>query len=148
MNRHALNSAERITNTMTNAKANTAATVAPQAATVASSKVPSTKEATTPNKPAPQGRKVARPPKKRKGGNKAARARRAKAPGAPRPESKTAKILNLIRRPKGATLLEIMQAVSWQAHSVRGFLSTAGKKHGLKITSSKNPADERVYTAK
>ena len=132
---------------MTNAKAHTAATVAPQAATVASSKAPSTKEA-APNQPAAKGRKTGRAAKKGKGGHKAARARKAKAPRTPRPESKTATILNLIRRPKGATLLEIRQAVSWQAHSVRGFLSTAGKKHSLKITSSKNPAGERVYTAK
>jgi hypothetical protein len=53
--------------------------------------------------------------------------------------------LELIGRPKGATLAEIMKAVSWQAHSVRGYLSTAGKKHRLKIESVKNEAGERTY---
>ena len=32
---------------------------------------------------------------------------------------------------------------NWQAHSVRGFLSTAGKKRGINIGSEKN-AGERV----
>jgi len=63
----------------------------------------------------------------------------------PRAESKTAKILDLIRRPKGATLAEIMKAAGWQAHSVRGFISTAGKKHNVTIESSKNEAGERTY---
>ncbi len=51
----------------------------------------------------------------------------------------------MISRPKGATLPEIMKAAGWQAHSVRGFISTAGKKHGIKIESSKNDAGERIY---
>jgi hypothetical protein len=56
-----------------------------------------------------------------------------------------AKILELIGRPKGVTLDEIMTAVSWQAHSVRGYLSTAAKKHRFKIESAKNDAGERTY---
>ena len=52
----------------------------------------------------------------------------------------------MIRRAKGATLAEIMKATEWQAHSVRGFISTAQKKHGLKIESSKNDAGDRLYT--
>ena len=64
---------------------------------------------------------------------------------APRAESKGAKILALIGRAKGATLAEIMKITDWQAHSVRGFLSTAAKKHKLKIESAKNEAGERVY---
>ena len=64
---------------------------------------------------------------------------------APRAESKGAKILEMIARPKGATLAEIMKATDWQAHSIRGFISTAGKKHGVKIESAKNDAGERTY---
>lgn len=63
----------------------------------------------------------------------------------PRAESKSAQILELIGRPKGATLAEIMRVSSWQAHSVRGFLSTATKKHRLKIASARNEAGERTY---
>ena len=36
----------------------------------------------------------------------------------------------------------------WQAHSVRGFLSTAAKKHGLKIESTKTESGDRVYQIK
>ena len=64
----------------------------------------------------------------------------------PREGSKTAIILDLIRRPKGATLEELMAAADWQAHSVRGFLSAViGKKLGLKLESSKREDGNRVY---
>jgi hypothetical protein len=51
----------------------------------------------------------------------------------------------LIGRAKGATLAEIMTATGWQKHSVRGFISIAGKKQGIKIDSSKNEAGDRLY---
>jgi hypothetical protein len=50
----------------------------------------------------------------------------------------------MIGRAKGATLDEIMTATGWQAHSVRGFISTAGKMRGVKIESLKNEAGGRV----
>ena len=59
-----------------------------------------------------------------------------------------AKILELIGRPKGASQAEIQKATDWQAHSVRGFLSTAAKKHGPKIESTQTEAGDRVYQAK
>jgi predicted transcriptional regulator len=61
------------------------------------------------------------------------------------PESKRGKILELMGRAKGATLAEIMKATDWQAHGVRGFLSTAAKKHALEIESTKNEVGQRVY---
>jgi Protein of unknown function (DUF3489) len=33
----------------------------------------------------------------------------------------------------------------WQSHSVRGYLSSAAKKHNLRIESTKNEAGDRVY---
>jgi len=64
-----------------------------------------------------------------------------------RPGSKTAKVLDLVKRSGGATLKQLMKATGWQAHSVRGFLSgTLGKKMGLKIESSKTNDGERVYS--
>jgi len=127
----------------------TAAVAAP-GAHVAPEKAASKKGATR-KKGAPKGHKIAKgakarpavPKKGAKAGKKAAKPERKAT--APRAESKGAKILEMIGRAKGATLAEIMKATDWQAHSVRGFISTAGKKHGVKIESTKNEAGDRVY---
>lgn len=68
-------------------------------------------------------------------------------PAAPRGESKAGTILHLIGRAKGATLAELMKATGWQAHSIRGFLSTAAKRHGINVASAKNESGTRVYSA-
>jgi hypothetical protein len=75
-------------------------------------------------------------------------ARAKDAATAPRAESKGAKVLELIARAKGATLAELMKATEWQAHSIRGFISTASKKYKVTIESSKNDKGDRVYTSK
>ena len=63
--------------------------------------------------------------------------------------SKTAKVLDLLKRSGGATLKEIMKATGWQAHSVRGFLSsTLRKKMKLMVTSTKAEDGERSYSVK
>src|SRR5881628_2128752 len=57
--------------------------------------------------------------------------RAAETPSA-RPGTKKAAILSLLKRPKGATLKELMKATQWQAHSVRGFLSVSvGKRMAI-----------------
>jgi uncharacterized protein DUF3489 len=68
--------------------------------------------------------------------------------GNARPGSKTAKILDLVKRPGGATLKELLKATSWQPHSIRGFLSLLGKKKGLAVESTKSPDGERTYLVK
>ena len=131
-----------------------AATVAEQGATVAP-ETASSKKGASQKKDAPKGQKTAKggkpqpaaPKKDAKVGKKAAKPADQEA-STLRPESKGAKILELIGRPKGATLAEIQKATDWQAHSVRGFLSTAAKKHGLKIESTKTEAGDRVYQVK
>ena len=60
--------------------------------------------------------------------------------------SKTAKVLDLLKRPGGASLKQLMKATGWQPHSVRGFLSgTLKKKMGLKLESSRREGEERAY---
>ena len=49
--------------------------------------------------------------------------------------------------PQVHLLVDSMKATEWQAHSVRGFLSTAAKKHQLNIESAKNESGDRVYRA-
>ena len=51
----------------------------------------------------------------------------------PSKKSKAALIQEALNRPDGATLDELMHATAWQRHSVRGFLSTLGKKPGSYI---------------
>jgi hypothetical protein len=59
--------------------------------------------------------------------------------------TKTERIIELLRRPEGATLKAIMVATGWQAHSVRGFVSAQlTKRMGLKVKSFKR-SGERVY---
>jgi hypothetical protein len=141
---------------MTNAEATItehAATFAEQGAHVAPEKASSKKGATQENG-APKGQKAAKSGKAKAKQKKEAKASKKAKPAAakeastPRAESKGAKILELIGRPKGATLAEIVKATDWQKHSIRGFLSTAAKKHGLKIESAKTEAGDRVYQIK
>lgn len=122
---------------MTNVETNDKAAVAEQGAPVAPKKATSKKGA-SPKKDAPKAKKSAKAAKKQ-----AAKPEPAAKTTAARAESKGAKILEMISRAKGATLAEIMKATNWQAHSVRGFISTAGKKH--KIESSKNESGDRLY---
>jgi hypothetical protein len=66
---------------------------------------------------------------------------------ADRDGSKTAKILDLLKRPGGATSKELMKATGWLPHSVRGFLSgTVRKNMGLTVTSTKGEDGERTYS--
>jgi hypothetical protein len=71
-----------------------------------------------------------------------------KARPAVRENSKTARVIALLRRPTGASLKTIMRATGWQAHSVRGFISgQLGKKMGLRVRSVER-AGERIYAIK
>ena len=93
-----------------------------------------------------------RPPTKVRAAKKAAPAKKApkgEKAGPARDGSKAAKILDLLKRPYGATTRELLKATGWQPHSLRGFLSgTVGKKMGLAVTSSKSEDGERTYSIK
>jgi hypothetical protein len=93
----------------------------------------------TPAKKAPKAEKSAKPAK-------AAKASKGEKEGV-REGSKTATVVALMQRDKGATLAEIMEATGWQAHSVRGFISgTLGKKMGLSVNSAKGEDGQRCYS--
>jgi hypothetical protein len=56
-------------------------------------------------------------------------------------------VIALLDRAGGATLEEIMSATSWQKHSVRGFISTLGSKHGYTVVSTRRESDKaRMYS--
>jgi hypothetical protein len=69
----------------------------------------------------------------------------ARKANAPRAESKAAQIIEMIGRTKGATLAELMKTTGWQAHSVRGYISTATRKQRIRIESAKNEEGDRLY---
>ena len=64
----------------------------------------------------------------------------------PREGTKQQQMIDLLRRPKGATLAEIVEATGWQQHTIRGAMAGALKKKlGLTITSEKDNSRGRVY---
>jgi hypothetical protein len=70
-----------------------------------------------------------------------------KRPAAKRPEvsGKLGKLITLLRRPKGATLTDLMKATGWQAHSVRGAISGALKKKLKLAVLSEKTGQVRTY---
>lgn len=60
--------------------------------------------------------------------------------------TKQALVIEMLRRPEGASIAEIVEATSWASHTTRGFLAGALKKKlGLAIDSEKVEARGRVY---
>ena len=60
--------------------------------------------------------------------------------------TKHAQLLQILNRPDGASIEDMMQVTDWRQHSVRGFLAgTVKKKMGLALTSSKAEGDVRRY---
>ncbi|WP_263080141.1 DUF3489 domain-containing protein [Endozoicomonas sp. Mp262] len=76
--------------------------------------------------------------------------------GAEEPESKPLgkirtgtklhRVIELLSRPEGAAIFEIMRETGWQQHTVRGTLAGALKKRlGLTIDSEKPEGKDRIY---
>ncbi len=95
--------------------------------------------------PRPARAKKTRPasPKARKPGRSATNA----TPVPPaRTGTKQATLIDLLRRPGGATIADLVKATGWQPHSVRGAISGALKKKlGLTVTSEPIEKRGRVY---
>ena len=63
-----------------------------------------------------------------------------------RPGTKLAALVMALRRPQGATSLQLMLATGWQPHTVRGAISgMLRKKLGLNVVLAHNGSGERVY---
>lgn len=74
-------------------------------------------------------------------------AKDAQKPVAIRAGTKQAQIITLLQRPEGASIAEIVEATSWQAHTARGAISGALKKKlGLPVTSEKVEGRGTVYS--
>jgi hypothetical protein len=82
-----------------------------------------------PAKAAPKGKKVAQ----------------VEEASAPRDGSKMAEVIAMLRRKNGATIIDIMRAMGWQRHTVRGFVAGALKKAGHQVESFKPTGGERSY---
>lgn len=76
---------------------------------------------------------------------KASRSSRAQKGASESHANKNAEVISLMKRAKGATLPEIMEATGWQKQTVRRFISILGSKGGEKIESAKNASGERTY---
>ncbi len=64
----------------------------------------------------------------------------------PRKNTKQALLIELLSRPEGVTIDEVIKVTGWQAHTVRGAMSgSLRKKLGLSITSEKIDFRGRVY---
>jgi hypothetical protein len=86
-------------------------------------------------------------PRRVKGGarKKTKAERRKERKGTASRPSKQARVIDMLRRPPGATIAAIMKATGWQQHSVRGFFAgVVRKKLGLTLVSEKT-GEDRVY---
>ena len=64
------------------------------------------------------------------------------------PVTKHARVVAMLRSPRGTTIAAIMNATDWQQHSVRGFLAgVVRKKLGLNLVSEQSNKG-RVYRIK
>ncbi|MFK7841468.1 MAG: DUF3489 domain-containing protein [Sphingorhabdus sp.] len=61
-----------------------------------------------------------------------------------KPRTKSAMVIALLDRNKGATLDEICKATKWQTHSVRAFL-TGLRKKGFVLTREQRGDDGTAY---
>ena len=84
--------------------------------------------------------------KSKKQKSRKARTDKAKTERKSRDGTKQAKLIEMLRRPEGATIDQIVKATGWQKHTVRGAIAGALKKKlGLNVVSKKDEDGPRVY---
>ena len=75
-----------------------------------------------------------------------AQEKQAPAKSRTRQNSKQAKVIEMLNRPDGTTVQQVMEATGWLAHTVRGtFAGALKKKLGLNIVSEKSGGGDRTY---
>ena len=96
-------------------------------------------EPATPEPAAEPAAQVARPAKRKAKAKSAEPAKGAPAEKpAPRTGTKQAQMIELLKRPKGATVEQIAAATGWQHHTIRGAISGALKKKlGLNVEATR-----------
>jgi len=63
-----------------------------------------------------------------------------------RGNSKQSAVIQMLQRPEGVTIPQVMAATGWQNHTARGFFAGAIKKKlGLNLVSEKVAGCDRVY---
>jgi hypothetical protein len=62
----------------------------------------------------------------------------------PRPGSKLAQLITMLKQPDGRLIEELSQALGWQAHTTRAVISRLGKS-GHVVVKTKNEAGVSVY---
>lgn len=65
--------------------------------------------------------------------------------GEPRPGSKAAEVVRLLRRARGASIKEIAETMGWQAHTVRGLVAGSLKKKGFVVQAERDETRGTVY---
>jgi Protein of unknown function (DUF3489) len=85
---------------------------------------------------------------KRKKATTAVKPKRATVPAkATKRKTKGDAVIEMLRKPGGATLDAIAKSTGWQPHSIRGFVScTLKKRLGLVVVSAKQEGGERTYS--
>ena len=106
--------------------------LAPTAAAAAPAAAQPTAKATRAKKPAkaPAAAKKAAP---------------AAEPKTPRAGTKKEEVLRMLRRKNGATNAELQEAMGWQPHSVRGFISGGLRKTGVAVENIKRANGDTAY---
>jgi DNA-binding NarL/FixJ family response regulator len=60
----------------------------------------------------------------------------AQSPRQPRADTKQAQVLRMLRRPEGATVAQIAEAMGWAPHTVRGFFAGLKKRQGIVVAAA------------
>lgn len=63
----------------------------------------------------------------------------------PKTTTKLSRLEAMLRGPEGATIEQMVKALQWQSHSVRGAIAGALKKKGCSVTSAVNDSERRIY---